>query len=107
MLIFLISIVVFFVILIVFGAHEEYKKAQASDDADAVQKFWRNVGISIIAIAVGTIGGIYYLDSQKESRGWQYHDAKTGREQIQYQGSQEQQQDLKAIDNYSSQHPDF
>ena len=68
--------------------------------------FWRNFGIFIVIILLicAFFGYKYINDSAKHHR---YHDSKTGREQIQYQGSQEQQQDLKAIDDYSSTHKDF
>ena len=87
-------------------AYEEYERARYSNDEDAMQKFWKGVGIGVIfVLLVCAYFGYDYVN--KKSHHHRYHNSETGREQIQYQGSQEQQQDLKAIDDYSSTHKDF
>lgn len=87
-------------------AYEEYEKARYSNDEDAMQKFWKGVGIGVIFV-LAICGFLGYKYVNMKSDHYRYHDSKTGREQIQYQGSQEQQQDLKAIDDYASKHKDF
>lgn len=99
-----------FIIVIIGGIgcaiYGEYKSAKYSDEEDAIQKFWRNFAIFIVIIlAVCAFFGYKYVN--KSHTHHYYHNSNTGREQIQYQGSQEQQQDLKAIDDYSSKHKDF
>ena len=87
-------------------AYEEYEKARYSNDEDAMQNFWKGVGIGVIfVLALCGFFGYKYVNMKSDH--YRYHDSNTGREQIQYQGSQEQQQDLKAIDDYSSTHKDF
>lgn len=85
--------------------YEQYEKAKYSSEEDAVRKFWRYTALFVIVVGVIFGGIVFCTNSNKSHR--KYHDSKTGREQIQYQGSSEQQQDLKAIDDYSNSHDDF
>ena len=85
--------------------YEEYQKTRWSSEEDAVRRFWRNVVLGIIAVGGLSFGLIYWLESNRSQGG--YHNYKDGREQIQYQGSREQQQDINAIDRYSDTHGDF
>ena len=85
--------------------YEEYEKAKWSSEEDAIQKFWTHTVLFVIVVGVIFCGIVLCTNSNK-SHG-EYHDPKTGREQIQYQGSSEQQQDLKAIDDYKKSHDDF
>lgn len=103
---FSLILVIGFVVAIGLCVYSEYKQARFSNEEDAMQKFWRGVGIGVIfVLALCGFFGYKYVNSK--SSHYRYHNSKTGREQIQYQGSQEQQRDLKAIDDYSSKHNDF
>lgn len=100
------SIFILVIVLIVAGVCGEYQKAKHSDKEDAMQKFWENLGICVIIVLVFSMFlGYKYVNKRYEHR--QYHNSKYGSGQIQYQGSQEQLQDLNAIDNYSNKHSDF
>lgn len=87
-------------------AYEEYEKARYSNDEDAMQKFWKGVGIGVIFI-LALCGFFGYKYVNMKSDHYRYHDSKTGREQIQYQGSREQADDVNAIDRYKESNPDF
>lgn len=89
-----------------YAIYNAYLDAKMSDDEDALQDFWKYFGIGVIfVLLVCSYFGYDYVN--KKSRHYRYHNSETGREQIQYQGSQEQQRDLKAIDDYSSKDKNF
>lgn len=100
---------IFWILLIgVFGAicyavYEEYEKAKYCGE-EAVQSFKKTLAIVVVIVAVLFVGIVKYMQTNK--RHGSYHD-QNGREQIQYQGSQEQQKDLRDIDKYSDSHSDF
>ena len=85
--------------------YQEYVKARDYGDEGALGIFWRNFGIRVIAVIAFCLF-LGYKSQNKKSHGWQYHD-QNGKEQIQYQGSREQQNDLDAIDRYGNSHSDF
>jgi predicted negative regulator of RcsB-dependent stress response len=86
-----------------YAVFEEYNRIKYLGEYE-VQKFWKTLGSVIVVVAILFIGMVIYKKSNG-SHG-QYHD-KNGREQIQYQGSQEQQKDLRDIDKYSDSHSNF
>ena len=88
-----------------YGIYNLYIEAKESPDEDALQDFWKHFSIvAIVLLLFCMFLGYKYVN--RHSNGWQYHD-KNGKEQIQYQGSQEQMNDLKEIDKYSEKHSDF
>lgn len=90
----------------VYGIFCAYQDAKMSADEDALHNFWRYFGIGVIFfLVVCSYFGYDYVN--KNNRHHRYHNSETGREQIQYQGSQEQQLDLKAIDDYASKDKNF
>jgi hypothetical protein len=102
-------VVTIFIAVVLLGCigalYEEYKKAKLSSDKNALQKFLRNVVLGTL-IAGGLSFGMFCWMESNKSHG-RYHNYRNGREQIQYQGSHEQQHDLDAIDNYVSEQPGF
>lgn len=103
-----VILIVGMMVIIGFCAYEEYQKAKYSNEEDAMQKFWNGVGIGVIVfLLICGFFGYKYVNMKSDLDHYRYHDYKTGQGQIQYQGSQEQQQDLKAIDDYSRKNKDF
>jgi len=89
-----------------YAIYQSYLQAKWSDDEDALQNFWKYVGIgAVFVLLVCAYFGYGYVNHKH--RHHRYHNSETGQEQIQYQGSQEQQQDINAIDKYKESHPDF
>ena len=86
-----------------YAVFEEYNKAKYIGE-DEVQKFWRIFACVAVVVVVLVVGYVIY--DKSNGRHGQYHD-QNGREQIQYQGSQEQQKDLRDIDKYGDSHSDF
>ena len=80
--------------------YNEYVKAR-KEGGGSITLFWVFAAVSIAAVIL-----LITIFSPREPKG-QYHNIDTGRKQIQYQGSREQQQDLNSIDNYKNNNPDF
>lgn len=98
--IFLGLICVVLLFFVGYAIREGYMEAK-KDGGGSVVIFWISLVVCVIVAIFLCIGF-----SPSRPKG-QYHNPRTGREQIQYQGSQEQQQDLNAIDNYKNSDPNF